>query len=571
LYRDLLEEIPEVDFVLTGEADYSFTQLLDNFSLGSRLKVRGLAQRHEGEITLEPPGPPVDLELLPVNDFSLWPVKEAIQKGWFKTGIPIEAGRGCPYSCYFCSTNNFFHRNYRMKSPLKLKKEIAFLFEEYGFSSFKFIHDLFTANRKDVTAIAEALDECEGPEVTWSCFARTDTVDRQLLETMWNSGCRNLFFGIETGSSRMQEIIGKGLNLDAVESVLSHAQELGFQLSISCITGYPEENWDDLEASLELLLRWSGIDNVSAILFHLEPEPGTKVFEKYRDRMRRDADLPKLYLNKMYPEREIAIVTQHPKLFPHYCFFDNDHLERIDIIPIVEFAKLLLRRLPGIGPLVLQTEPSVLDLIRRWKGRCIEDGLHVPKEMDFFAYATKQHVPYMRTLLGELRKNPRVTGAHHPFIEFWEGILDFESDTAPCEGEGGPNHAGDSWDVVRDKQKIPVITQRHALLTLDRDVTKCLESWQQSGIWKMPDNGPAHYLLFERKDGTGICRLPPLSAAVVNLCGVEHTLAQIHTILDAASIRKGNNHTVGILSNMDDVFRFLRDVAGVNIVLKDSA
>jgi radical SAM superfamily enzyme YgiQ (UPF0313 family) len=41
VYRDLMAEMPEVDFVLTGEADYSFTKFLDNFSLGSSQRVPG--------------------------------------------------------------------------------------------------------------------------------------------------------------------------------------------------------------------------------------------------------------------------------------------------------------------------------------------------------------------------------------------------------------------------------------------------------------------------------------------------------------------------------------------------
>ena len=51
--RDLMTKIPEVDFVLTGEADYSFTTFLDNFSMGTSQKVPGLAHRSRGEIILE--------------------------------------------------------------------------------------------------------------------------------------------------------------------------------------------------------------------------------------------------------------------------------------------------------------------------------------------------------------------------------------------------------------------------------------------------------------------------------------------------------------------------------------
>ena len=567
--RDILAELPEVDFVLTGEADYSFTKFLDNISTGSSQKVPGLAQRHKGGIALEPQGPPVSLDSLPINDFSLWPLKEAVQRGWFKTGIPIEAGRGCPYRCYFCSTNKFFQHKYRMKSPVRMKEEITLLHEEYGFSNFKLIHDFFTVSRKEVKEISEALNECEVSELTWSCFARADSIDRQMLEIMWNGGCRSLLFGIETGSSRMQKIIGKGMDLGAVESVLLDALELGFRFTISCITGFPEEDWNDVEATLAFLLRWSGIDKVSPVLLHLELEHGTKVFEKYSDRLQCDSGFSELCLSEMYPEREIAIANEHPEFFPQCHFVPNDRIERKEIVQTVEFARLLLRRLPGIGPFVLREEPSILDLIKRWRVRCEEEGLPEPKEIDFFEYASKHHVPYMRVLLEELKENPQVTGTHQDFLTFWESILDFESDPASFEKKKAPDLFGDGWEVGQYNQIIPVITQRHALITLDQDVNKCLEDWNQCGIWMWPESGTVHYLLSERQECTEIRRLPPAAAAVVSLCDGKRTLAEIYTILEAVSVRRENlDHAKGITSIMDNAFRFLGEAAGVSFVQK---
>jgi len=571
--RDLLAEIPEVDFVLAGEADYSFTTFLDNFFPESNRRVPGLARRHNGDIVLEPQGPPVKLDSLPVNDFGLWPIEEAIQKGWFKTGIPIEAGRGCPNRCYFCSTNTFFQHKYRMKSPSRLKEEIALLFEKYGFSAFKLIHDLFTVSRKDVEAIAGVLTECGVSGLTWSCFARADNIDRRLLEIMWNSGCRGLLFGIETGSPRMQKIIGKRLDLGAAESVLSDALELGFWFTVSCIAGFPEEERNDLESTLAFLLRWSGMDRVCPVLVHLELEQGTKVFERYRDSLQFDLKFSELCLNEIYPEREIAIAKEFPELFSQCHFIPNESMEREEIILTVEFARLLLRHLPGIGPYVLSTEPSVLDLIRRWRDRCAEKGMPEPKETDFYVEASKHHVPYMRVLLEELDANPQVTGRHRSFLTFWESFLDFESDPASLEKKKAPELSGSGRGAGHDSRMTPVIAQRHALITLPHDVNKSLEDWDRRGIWKWPDEGTVHYLLFERQGCTGICRLPPVAAAVVRLCDGKQTLAEIRTILEAVSAgrRENSENGSGIVSIVDGVFEFLAEVVGVRFVRKEQA
>ena len=42
-------------------------------------------------------------------------------------GVHLEIGRGCPFACTFCSTNDFFRRNFRLKSPAKMIEEISAL------------------------------------------------------------------------------------------------------------------------------------------------------------------------------------------------------------------------------------------------------------------------------------------------------------------------------------------------------------------------------------------------------------------------------------------------------------
>jgi radical SAM superfamily enzyme YgiQ (UPF0313 family) len=45
------------------------------------------------------------------------------------------------------------------------------------------------------------------------CSARTDCVDDELIELMHRTGCRSVFFGVETGSPRLQRVIGNDLDV----------------------------------------------------------------------------------------------------------------------------------------------------------------------------------------------------------------------------------------------------------------------------------------------------------------------------------------------------------------------
>jgi len=146
VYRDLLEAIPEIDFVLTGEADHTFTQLLDTLDRGGPIAVPGLAQRVNGSVVLAPAANPVDMDALPMPDYGLWPFREVLDDSSYEDWVPIDDGRGCPYRCSFCSTSQFFRRKYRMKSPSRVSEEMTSLYRTYGFAHFELTHDAFTAD-----------------------------------------------------------------------------------------------------------------------------------------------------------------------------------------------------------------------------------------------------------------------------------------------------------------------------------------------------------------------------------------------------------------------------------------
>jgi radical SAM superfamily enzyme YgiQ (UPF0313 family) len=109
----------------------------------------------------------------------------------------------------------------------------------YGVSHFDLIHDMFTVDRRKVVEILSGDNE-DGSEFTWSCSARTDRVDLELLK-MRDAGCRGIFFGIETGSPRLQKVIDKRLDLEQALRVVEMCDSLGIRNANSLIAGYPTE------------------------------------------------------------------------------------------------------------------------------------------------------------------------------------------------------------------------------------------------------------------------------------------------------------------------------------------
>ena len=325
-----LSAFPFVDFVLRGEADLSLPLFLDQWSGERRfLDVPGLTWRSPSGPRRNQDAPVIDnLDDLPLPAFHLSGSLKHADYAF------LEVGRGCPFSCAFCSTSDFFRRRFRVKSPARMLADMRLVASRYGFRSFDLIHDIFTADRRKVVAFCDAMIESkEG--FSWSCSARTDYVDEGLLELMARAGCDGIFFGVETGSKRMQRIIDKHLDPAQARTAVETAERLGMSTTVSTIAGFPEENEDDLRQTLDINMHSLRHPHSVPQLNLLAPLAGTRIYSQYKDRMVLE-DLGS-YLS--YPGRSQScadrdLVRRHPAIFPNFYLLPTPALDRSSLMEL---------------------------------------------------------------------------------------------------------------------------------------------------------------------------------------------------------------------------------------------
>jgi radical SAM superfamily enzyme YgiQ (UPF0313 family) len=317
LSGEILAAYNQFDVVVRHEAEETFAEVLANLGRRTFDKIPGMTWRagKAGPVKATAGAPKIqDLDSLPVPLYDLYPVRD-LELDLMR----IEAGRGCPFDCYFCSTATFFQRSYRLKSPERLLNELDLLHERYGASEFKLDHDLFTVNRRKVLAFCEVLEE---RDYRWRVSARTDCVDTELLEAMASAGCIGLYFGIETGSPRMQQLTSKRLKLDGIERIFDAAQNLGIEITTSFITGYPEETQHDQDQSLDLMADCFRRPQDACIpqLHVLLPEPGTPLFERHRPELQYDGYTTK-FNARLLQDSDRTEILQFPDLYSTYYHY----------------------------------------------------------------------------------------------------------------------------------------------------------------------------------------------------------------------------------------------------------
>ena len=238
--------------------------------------------------------------------------------------FPIEAGRGCPFGCTFCSTSMFWGRKFRIKPIEQLLNEMKKLNRLHGITSFSLEHDMFTVNKKYLIDFCDRMIN-EKVGFTWGCSSRIDALDEQCMIKMKEAGCKSIYIGIETGSPVLQKVVNKNLELhDAVEKILL-LKRYGFDLTVSFIYGFPDETEEDFRYTMNMIqkLLIADISNVQLHLFI--PLPNTQETKKISDRVYFDPSQIELsvYNENKFSNKLRQMVLDYKDVFIQYYTFDS--------------------------------------------------------------------------------------------------------------------------------------------------------------------------------------------------------------------------------------------------------
>ncbi|MFO1519527.1 MAG: radical SAM protein [bacterium] len=246
---EILERFEFVDMVVVGEGETTLREMVEADFHPKRLEfLPGLALRVEGKAVLrEKRSLTENMDDLPPPDYSLIDFRDYVAAQGEDFLPHVEVGRGCPFHCTFCSTALMWEKDFRVKSPERILREMEWLNEHHGFERFDFIHDNFTTSRKFVSDFCDFMAAHNTRSLEWFASSRTDCLDVNRLEKMHSVGLRGLFFGVESGSERMQAIIRKNLDFERFLPILRRGNELGVEMTTAFILGFPEETLEDLD------------------------------------------------------------------------------------------------------------------------------------------------------------------------------------------------------------------------------------------------------------------------------------------------------------------------------------
>ncbi|MBU1100250.1 MAG: B12-binding domain-containing radical SAM protein [Bacteroidetes bacterium] len=276
-----LKEHKYIDFIVRNEGEVTLLELtnhlLNNKSLLSNIK--GITYRNGEEVVRN--GSRSLIKNLDELPFPKRYFNESDFVEPSKKIIGVISSRGCPGQCIFCSASALAGGVYRKRSPENLISEVEYYVNK-GHNYFFFMDDTITA---DIDRFARICDMLKKYNITWSCESRVDVIagNKGISSLMYDSGCRSIQFGVETGSHEILESINKGIELEQVEKAVQYARDSDIEVVCSMIIGHYNDNVETVRQTINYAEYLMKKYIIAAAFSMLTPYPGTKIYNNSED------------------------------------------------------------------------------------------------------------------------------------------------------------------------------------------------------------------------------------------------------------------------------------------------
>jgi radical SAM superfamily enzyme YgiQ (UPF0313 family) len=255
----VVERVKEyVDSVVVGDAEESYIQLLNDFEKTGKLKPV-----YDNPIT--------KLEGLPVPRYELLTEKP------LGNMLPVQAGRGCPQTCSFCSIACLYKGKYLFRPVDEVVRDIKVV-KSLGYKRFYLLDDNLVSNPK---YLKELCKKIEPLKMTWASQCSLHLAkNSELMHALRKAGCNLLSVGVESISQEGLDKLGKSwLRVDDHVKHISRLTKAGIMVSSEMIIGTDSDTEETIKATFDFIQN----TRIPIPRFYiLTPIPGSELFEKYK-------------------------------------------------------------------------------------------------------------------------------------------------------------------------------------------------------------------------------------------------------------------------------------------------
>jgi len=251
------ESLEHADSVVVGEAEAVWPRLVSDAGSGQMQKVY-----RAGKVT--------DLKEMPHPRRDLYPTPAS--NGYTPLAFGIEASRGCPYDCEFCSIGRVMGHQYRLRPVPEVIAEVESIDSPHLF----FVDDALGLNRSMAKKLFTEMIPLRRLWVGQATVSLAEDLD--LLRLLRHSGCMALLIGFESVQKQTQNEMKKMKNLRiSFAEAMRRFHGEGIAILGTFVFGFDHENKDVFDQTFEFSMR-QRLDGVQLQI--LAPYPGTRLYTR---------------------------------------------------------------------------------------------------------------------------------------------------------------------------------------------------------------------------------------------------------------------------------------------------
>lgn len=278
-YEENREILTNVDFLLKGEAEFTFNELVSRIHNRDNLSdIPGIIYLSNDEIINNPQPPNLNLETISLPDRD----NRIIKKGFHVFGRKadsVETSRGCVFDCSFCSITKMYGKTFR-KFPIERVMEDIKKLREDGVKFIFFVDDNITLNTKHAMEVFEGIIKNGFNDINYGTQASIQGLKKEpeLIKTMKRANADHVYLGLESSSDETLEFYQKTnqMLINDSEEIIKKLKINKFFIVGGFVVGQPEDTEKTIMNNLDYAKKVK-ID-VPAILA-LTPYPGTEIRE----------------------------------------------------------------------------------------------------------------------------------------------------------------------------------------------------------------------------------------------------------------------------------------------------
>jgi radical SAM superfamily enzyme YgiQ (UPF0313 family) len=248
--------LPSIDYIIAGEAEHSFIQLLEaikNKAYDEFNIIKGLGYKNERR------EPCFNAELDVVTDLDKlpYPARHLLDVGRYRHLISagkkcttILSSRGCPYSCIFCDMRR---TKFRVHSAEKVVDELQYL-SDLGFDDFFFVDDTITVDKKRLIRICELIEK-RNLNIRFKISARANTIQPNMITALKRAGCYRIHIGVESGTQRLLDYLQKDITIEQIKQAFRTIHNAGIETFAYCMVGIPTESESEMMETVNFAIK----------------------------------------------------------------------------------------------------------------------------------------------------------------------------------------------------------------------------------------------------------------------------------------------------------------------------